>query len=38
MNANIRGLSDADFISAEDKEAVFHQNAKKLWKGKIEGL
>ncbi|KAF2792277.1 amidohydrolase 2 [Melanomma pulvis-pyrius CBS 109.77] len=38
VSANIRGLSDADFISAEDKKAIFYQNAKKLWKGKIEGI
>ncbi|KAF2704018.1 amidohydrolase 2 [Pleomassaria siparia CBS 279.74] len=38
VNANIAGLSDADFISAEEKEAVFYKNAKRLWKDKIKGL
>ncbi|KAF2731014.1 amidohydrolase 2 [Polyplosphaeria fusca] len=38
VDANIAGLSDADFISEEEKEAVFYKNAQRLWAGKIDGL
>ncbi|KAF1947197.1 amidohydrolase 2 [Clathrospora elynae] len=35
VNANIAGLADAECLSSEEKEKVFWQNAKDLWKGKI---
>ncbi|KAF2642963.1 hypothetical protein P280DRAFT_538815 [Massarina eburnea CBS 473.64] len=38
VDANINGLADADFLSAEEKEGVFYGNAKELWKGKIPEL
>ncbi|KAF2109779.1 hypothetical protein BDV96DRAFT_651745 [Lophiotrema nucula] len=38
VNANIEGLTDADFLSVEEKESVFYRNAQSLWKGKIPGL
>ncbi|KAF2501169.1 amidohydrolase 2 [Lophium mytilinum] len=36
VKANINGLANADFLNNEEKEAVFHENAEALWKGKIE--
>jgi len=38
VNANIAGLSNADFIFKQDKEAIFYQNARKLWKDKIRNI
>ena len=38
VHANIAGLEDADFLSVEEKEAVFSRNAQNLWNGKIPGL
>ncbi|KAF2814746.1 amidohydrolase 2 [Mytilinidion resinicola] len=38
VKANINGLANAHFLSNEEKEAVFHENAKALWKGKVEGF
>ncbi|KAF2679423.1 hypothetical protein K458DRAFT_314196 [Lentithecium fluviatile CBS 122367] len=35
---NIRGLSDADFLSPGQKEDVFHRNARQLWEGKIQTM
>ncbi|KAF2131824.1 hypothetical protein P153DRAFT_364312 [Dothidotthia symphoricarpi CBS 119687] len=35
VNANIAGLSEADFLSTEDKEKVFRQNAMELWQGRL---
>jgi hypothetical protein len=35
VDANIAGLADAEFLSAEEKEAVFWRNAEALWAGKI---
>ncbi|OCK76063.1 hypothetical protein K432DRAFT_336365 [Lepidopterella palustris CBS 459.81] len=36
VNANIAGLADADFLSEEEKKAVFFQNVRTLYKGKID--
>lgn len=38
VEENIRGLSDADFLSSDEKEDVFHRNAKSLWEGKTPRL
>ncbi|PVH93896.1 hypothetical protein DM02DRAFT_732832 [Periconia macrospinosa] len=38
VNANIGGLADADFLSVQEKNSVFYENAKRLWKGKIPSL
>jgi hypothetical protein len=38
VDENIRGLSDAEFISPEMKVDILHRNAKKLWKGKMSGF
>jgi hypothetical protein len=38
VSDNIAGLTDADFLSAEEKESIFYRNAQELWKGKIPGL
>ncbi|KAJ4358723.1 uncharacterized protein N0V89_003307 [Didymosphaeria variabile] len=35
VNANINGLAEADFLSAEERNDVFSENTKSLWKGKI---
>lgn len=35
VNANIAGLTDADYFTDKDKEMIFHGNAEKLWKGKM---
>ncbi|KAF2476293.1 amidohydrolase 2 [Lindgomyces ingoldianus] len=38
VDANIAGLADADFLSPEEKDGIFHGNARELWKGKIGGV
>ncbi|CAO2657757.1 Nn.00g038830.m01.CDS01 [Neocucurbitaria sp. VM-36] len=35
VDANIAGLSDADFLSSKEKESVFWSNARSLWEGKL---
>jgi predicted TIM-barrel fold metal-dependent hydrolase len=35
VDANIAGLTDAEFLSVEEKEAVYWRNSEELWKGKI---
>ena len=36
VNANIDGLSTADFLSIEEKDGVFSANTKTLWGGKLK--
>ncbi|ORY03467.1 hypothetical protein BCR34DRAFT_591550 [Clohesyomyces aquaticus] len=38
VDANTNGIANADFLSSEEKEAIFHHNASELWKGKIGNL
>jgi predicted TIM-barrel fold metal-dependent hydrolase len=35
VDANIAGLTDADFLSDDEKEGVYWRNAKTLWGDKI---
>jgi hypothetical protein len=35
VDANIVGLSGADFLSPDEKESVFWRNAEALWQGKL---
>jgi hypothetical protein len=35
VDANIAGLGDAEFLSPNEKEAVFWHNVEALWEGKL---
>ncbi|KAH7405710.1 hypothetical protein DE146DRAFT_421415 [Phaeosphaeria sp. MPI-PUGE-AT-0046c] len=35
VDANIAGLTEADFLSDDEKEGVYWRNAQELWKGKF---
>lgn len=36
VDANIAGLTEADFLCEDEKEGVYWRNAKELWRGKID--
>ncbi|KAJ4373796.1 hypothetical protein N0V83_002535 [Neocucurbitaria cava] len=38
VDANIAGLSEADFLSSSEKEQIFSENVKGLWAGKLLGV
>jgi hypothetical protein len=38
VDANIAGLANAEFLTAEEKEMVFWKNAGTPWKGKFTHL
>jgi hypothetical protein len=38
VKANIAGLEDAEFLSEEDKQAIFRDNAGALLAGKVPGF